>query len=292
MNYALDLVVQLEIYLILALSLNLIVGYGGMLSLAHAALQGLGAYFAALLALRAGLGFVPATLIACVGTAVASLAVAYPSLRLRGDYFILASLAFQTIVVAVLRNAVDWTGGPFGVRGIPRPTIAGIAFDSLGSFCALSTLVAGAVVILLGYLGQAPFGRALIALRDDPLATQTLGKDIVGLKVWAFAVSGSLAALAGSLYAAYIGYIDPSVFTLDRSIFLLATVLVGGAGTRILGPIIGTLLLAGLLPEVLRFAGLPSGVAFYGQRMLYGLLLILLMRYQPQGLVGDLRFDR
>ncbi len=264
-------------------------GYGGLLSLAHAAFYGIGAYLSALLALRAGWGFVPALVLAILGAVLASLVVAYPSLRLRGDYFLLATLAFQTIVYAVLYNAVEWTEGPMGLRGVPPPEIFGVAFDTLGAQFLLTSAVTITVVLAVAWLGSSPFGRALRALRDDELAARALGKDIVGLKVWAFALSGALAAVAGALYAAYVGFIDPTSFQLADSIYVLGLVLLGGSG-NLRGPILGAVMMQAL-PELLRFAGIPDTVAPYLQQILYGLLLVIMMRYRPQGLAGDYSFE-
>ncbi len=142
MNYILHILIMISIYLILSLSLNLPVGYAGLLSLAQSAFYGIGAYAATLLMMKAGINFFAALAIAVILSAAFSLLVSYPSIRLKGDYFILASLAFQIIIFTISYNWIDLTRGPYGIPGIPRPEILGIKFDDLYKFFALSGWIA------------------------------------------------------------------------------------------------------------------------------------------------------
>ena len=287
MSYLLHLLVMVEIYTIVALSLNLIVGYAGLLSLAHAAFWGIGAYVSALLMVQLGLNFFVALALGAVTAGATSLLVAYPSLKLRGDYFVLASLAFQVIAFSAFYNLVPITRGPYGIPGIPRPRLGGIVVGTLPAYALMTSIAVTGIGVVLWRLYTSPFGRALKALRDDEVAALSLGKNIVKLKVWAFALGGSAAAISGGLYAGYVTYIDPTSFTVDESIFMLAIVLVGGGG-NVWGPILGTLVMI-LLPEVLRFSGLPDTVAPNVRQIIYGLLLILVVRFRPQGLAGAYR---
>jgi branched-chain amino acid transport system permease protein len=142
---------------------------------------------------------------------------------------------------------------------------------------------------LLCRLVRAPFGRVLRAIREDEVFTQSLGKSVTGFKVKAFVIGAALAAVAGSLYAIYITFIDPTSFTVQESIFMLAIVIVGGAG-NLWGSVIGAVVLVSL-PELLRFVGLPSAIAANVRQILYGGLLVVMMLWRPQGLLGEYRFD-
>jgi len=289
MNYILHLLVLLTIYLILSFSLNVLVGYTGLLSLAHAAFYGIGAYTSSLLMVRWGVSF-PLALLAGVGMAVIlSLVVAVPSLRLKGDYFVLASLGFQVIAFSVLYNWVGLTRGPYGIPGIPKPSIFGLKFNSIPAFLVFSGILSVVCIFILVGMLKSPFGRSLKAIREDELATAALGKNITAFKIQAFVIAGGISAVAGSLYAWYVTYIDPTSFNLNESIFIIAVVLVGGSG-NIKGPIVGTLFMI-LLPEILRFLRIPDTVAPNVRQMIYGALLIILMRYRPQGIAGEYKFE-
>lgn len=289
MNYILHLLVLLTIYLILSFSLNVLVGYTGLLSLAHAAFYGIGAYTSSLLMIKWKVSF-PLALLAGVGMAVLlSLLVAAPSLRLKGDYFVLASLGFQVIVFNVLHNWATLTNGPLGIPGIPKPSIFGVKISSIPAFLAFSSILSACCIFILVGILKSPFGRTLKAIREDELATLALGKHITAFKIQAFVIACGIAAVAGSLYAWYVTFIDPTSFNLNESIFIIAVVLVGGSG-NIKGPVVGTLFMI-LLPEILRFLRIPDTVAANARQMIYGALLIFLMRYRPQGIAGEYKFE-
>jgi branched-chain amino acid transport system permease protein len=287
MNYLLHILIMISIYTILSLSLNLPVGYAGLLSLAQAAFYGIGAYTATLFMVQCGFNFFSALCFAILLSTILSLFVSYPAIRLKGDYFILASLAFQVIVFAVLYNWIDVTRGPYGIPGIPRPVLFGIVFDSLPKFFALSGGIAVTIVLVTNRLYSSPFGLVLKAIREDELSAISVGKNIRKFKMLAFAISSGIAAIAGSLFAVYMTYIDPTSFTLDESIFILSIVLVGGSG-NLKGPLAGTTLMI-LLPEGLRFLGLPDSIAPNVRQIIYALVLIVLMRFRPQGILGDFK---
>jgi branched-chain amino acid transport system permease protein len=289
MNYFLHLIVLMELYLILSLSLNLMVGYTGLLTLAHAAFYGIGAYVCTLLMVDLGWPFLPSLALAIGGAFVLSMLISLSSLRFRGDYFILMTLAFQVIVFTILYNWVGVTRGPFGVPGIPKPSIFGLTIDSLASFSVFGFLCAALVAGFLTVVFRSPFGRALQAIRDDELAATALGKKHLSFKLRSVAIASSCAAVAGALYATYVTFIDPTSFTLDESILMLSMVIVGGTG-NVRGPIVGALILV-LLPEVLRFMAIPDSVAANTRLIIYGLLLILMMRFRPQGIAGRYQFE-
>lgn len=222
MNYLLHILIMIGIYIILSLSLNLLVGYGGLLSIAHAAFYGIGAYIYTLSLINWGLPFWLALLIAILGTGLLALFVAYPALRLKGDYFILATIGLQMIVFDILYNWVDLTRGPYGIPGIPRASFLGFEFRSIPANLLLVAILTILVVLLNKGIYHSPFGTILKSIREDETASKALGKNTPKVKIWAFVVAGGIAAIAGALYASYITYIDPTSFTLDESIFILA----------------------------------------------------------------------
>lgn len=285
MNYIMHIIIMINIYVILSLSLNLLVGYTGLLSLAHGAFYGIGAYAATLIMLKFGFSFFPALFVAIVCSALLSLLVAFPSLKLRGDYFILASLAFQIIVFKILYNWMDLTRGAYGISGIPCPEILGFKFDSIPLYFILSSVLALSVLFMFKALYNSPFGRVLKAIREDEVATLAFGKDVAMFKIWAFLIAAGIAAISGALYAGYVTYIDPTSFALDESIFILSLILIGGSG-NLKGPVIGTALMV-ILPEILRFLGIPDTIAPNVRQMIYGAVLIGLMRFRTQGVAGE-----
>lgn len=289
MNYLLHILIMVSIYIILSLSLNIPVGYTGLLSLAQAACYGIGAYATTLLMVQSGINFFAAIVFAILLSALLSLFVSYPSMRLRGDYFVLASLAFQVIMFSIIYNWIDLTRGPFGISGIPRPEILGFKFDKLSKFLALSGSMALIVFIVVKRICVSQFGLVLKAIREDDLAAVSIGKNVPKFKILAFAISNGIAAISGALYATYITFIDPTSFNLDESIFLLSVVLVGGSG-NMKGPVIGAISMV-LLAEGIRFLGIPDSVAPNVRQIVYALILILLMRFRPQGLAGEYKFD-
>lgn len=288
MNYVLHILIMISIYVILSLSLNLPVSYVGLLSLAHAAFYGIGAYTVTLLMLHTGINFFIALALALLVSAFLSLFVSFPSTRLRGDYFILASLAFQIIVFTILYNWIDVTRGSYGIAGIPKPDLLTIEFNTLTKFLMLSGTIALGVFFIAKRLYSSSFGLTLKAIREDELSAISIGKNVHKFKILTFAISSAMAAIAGALYASYVTYIDPTSFTLDESIFILSIVLIGGSG-NLKGPIIGAFLMI-LLPEGLRFLGIPDSIAPNVRQIIYALILIILMRYRPQGLAGEFRF--
>lgn len=289
MNYLWHILVMINIYIILALSLNLVAGYTGLLSLCHAAFYGIGAYATTLLMMKAGWGFFPSLIFAILLTATLSLIIAVPSLRLKGDYFVLATLGFQIIIFAILYNWVSLTRGPYGIPGIPIPKVFGAEVNTVFRYFLFSSVITSICGLLLWMLKTSPFGRVLKAIREDEIAAAALGKNVPVLKVTAFAIAAAFAAVPGALFAGYMRYIDPTSFTLMESVFIIAIVIIGGAGNFI-GPVVGAAFMV-LLPEALRFLHIPDAIAANMRQIIYGLLLIILMRYRPQGLLGEYEFE-
>jgi len=289
MNYLWHILVMINIYVILASSLNLVAGYTGLLSLCHAAFYGIGAYATTMLMMQTGLGFLPAAAAGVVLTAALSLVIAVPSLRLRGDYFVLATLGFQIIVFGVLYNWVWLTRGPYGIPGIPIPSVLGLEVDTVFLYFVFSGVLAASCLLVIRALIRSPFGRLLRAVRDDEIATAALGKNVPKVKTMAFVIGAAFAAIPGALFAGYMRYIDPTSFTLMEAIFILSIVVIGGAGS-FAGPIVGAAFMV-LLPEALRFLQMPDAIAANMRQIIYGLLLIVLMRVRPQGFLGEYEFE-
>lgn len=289
MNYILHLVLFYEIYVIVALSLNLLIGYSGLIHVAHAAFFGVGAYASALAVTKLGLGFAPSLLFSAVIAGALSLLVSLPAWRFRADYFVMISLSVQVVIYSVIYNWTDLTGGPLGISAIPRPAIAGVVFATTSSIVVLYGLIVALLAGILALLKLSPFGRNLQAMRDDELAARSLGIQTRMLKVHAFLIASAMVGMSGGMYAAYMSYIDPSSFSLDSSILMLSMAVVGGTG-NIRGPLIGAAVLIGL-PELLRFLSVPDSVAANVRLLAYGLLLVLMMRWRPQGLAGKYRFE-
>ncbi len=290
MQYVLHILTLVCIYNILAVSLEVLVGRAGFLSVAHAAFYGLGAYTSALLAVQAGVPFLVGNL-AGVAVAVAiSLVVSLPSLRVHDDYFVIATFAFQVILFSIFKNWMGLTQGPLGIPGIPRPVIFGWHVTTHLDFLILAVAFACFAYFVVWRLTCSPFGRVLHAIREDEVFAKAVGKNTLYFKMTAFAVSAALAASAGSLYASYITYIDPSSFTVMESILIISMVIIGGAGT-LLGPLVGAFVLV-TLPEALRFVGLPDAVAANLRQIIYGSLLVIMMMFRPRGLVGKYSFGK
>lgn len=289
MSYELHVLIMIGIYSILGLSLNLVVGLSGQLSLCQAAFYGIGAYSTALLVVEAKWGFLAAVPASVLITAAISVVIAIPSLRLKGDYFVLATLGFQVIAYSALYNWERVTRGPFGIPSIPAPELLGYRFDTPETFALLTFAVSGLVFVLISFLERSPFGRVLKAIREDELAAESLGKRVGSQKIMAFVLSAGFASIAGSLFAGHARFIDPTSFSVLESTFLLAIVVIGGAGNAV-GPILGSVVLVSL-PEFLRFLELPDRLSADLRQLLYGLLLVVIVRLRPQGLAGDYRLD-
>ena len=285
MDYLFHLLIIISIYVILALSLNILVGFTGLFSLAQAAFFGIGAYASAFLSLKLEFPFWAATAIPMVLAILIGIFLALITLRMGGDYFILAVLGFQIMILGVLNNWISVTRGPFGIYGIPNPTIFGISISSNIHYLVFYGLISLASYGIIYRLLAGPFGRVLKAIREDEIAAQALGKNIVHFKVLVFAISSAFAALAGSLHAHYFTTLHPISFSLSESILIVTMVIVGGSGS-LKGSIVGAILLV-LFPEGLRFLRIPSDIAAPIQQMFYGFLLIFFMLFRSQGLIGE-----
>ena len=288
MEYLLHILIISGIYIILTLSLNLILGYTGIPALGHIAFACVGAYTSSLLALNYGISPWIGLLIGACFASILGLVIGFPSMRLKGDYLALATFGFGVIVYSISKNWVDLTRGPMGLPGIPKFSVLGFELQPVWAYLLLVMLFVFITTFVINRIVDSPFGRNLRSIREDEIASLSIGKNINKYKLIVFVVGAFFAGIAGSLYAHYITFIDPSSFTVMESIAVLLMVVFGGMG-NIKGSFIGALILV-IFPEMLRFLGMPSSVAAPLRQMIYGLLLIVLMLKRPQGIIGQYRF--
>ena len=276
--YIFHVLIMMGIYSILALSLNIIVGFAGLVSLGHAAFFGIGAYVSGLLMIN-GLGFPAAFFLAGIITSLLGLCLALPSLRVKDDYLAIVTLGFGIIIGLVFLN-LEITGGADGLVGIPPVSLLGKPLYSKPGFFVLVSGVLVIMILTMYTLKQSKIGRAWAAIRDNDVSAAFMGINVYGYKTMAFITSSFWAGLAGSLYAHYTAYINPHTFNMHTSIMVLAMVVLGGIGS-ITGSILGAVLLM-LLPEALR------PLADY-QDIFYGALLVAMMVFRPQGIMGRVK---
>jgi len=275
MEYLLHLFILILIYVMLAQSLSLTAGFAGMISLAHAGFYGIGAYSTAILSVNYHLPFLLTLPIGMLICGIIALIVSTIALRTVEDYFIICTLGIQVIIFSIMNNWMSLTNGPLGIPGIPSITIFGLDLNNKLPFLILTIILTLAIYLLLRFIIKSGFGRVLIALSEDEIYTQSIGKNVYLSKVTAFTISAMIAAIPGVLYAHYISYIDPTSFTVDESIFILSIVIIGGM-RNLLGILFASAFLV-LLPEALRFVGLPNNVAANLRQIIYGIILIVVI---------------
>ena len=284
MEYLIHILIIACIYIILTLSLNLIVGFTGMAALGHIAFACIGAYTSSLLALNFGISPWIGLLSGAILAGILGIIIGYPSLRLKGDYLALATFGLGIIVYSVAKNWVSLTRGPMGLPGIPPFSIFGYEISNVWSYLVLAFIFVVITFIVIRNITDSPFGRVLKGIREDEIGTLAIGKNVNKYKLVVFVVGAFFAGIAGSLYAHYITFIDPSSFTVMESITILLMVVFGGMAS-LSGSFLGAFVLV-VFPELLRFLGMPSSVAAPLRQMIYGLLLVVLMIWRPQGLMG------
>jgi len=288
MEYLLHILVIAGIYIILSISLNLIVGFTGLPALGHAAFMCIGAYTSSLLSLNMGVSPWIGLIIGACFAGVFGIVIGYPAVRLKGDYLALATFGLGVIVYSISKNWVSLTKGPLGLPGIPGFSIFGFGLSGIWSYLLLVLIFVTMTIFICNRIVNSPFGRVLRSIREDETASEALGKDTNKHKLMVFIIGALFAGIAGSLYAHYITFIDPSSFTVMESITILLMVIFGGMGS-IQGSIVGALILV-IFPELLRFSGMPSSIAAPMRQMIYGLLLVILMIKRPQGIMGEYKF--
>lgn len=288
MEYLLHILVMAGIYIILTMSLNLILGYTGLPALGHIAFAAVGAYTSSLLALNYGMSPWIGIAVGAVIAAVLGLLIGFPSIRLKGDYLAIATFGFGIIVYSVANNWVGLTHGPMGLPGIPKFSILGFELQPVWAYLALVMVFVALTTFIMNRIVHSPFGRILMSIREDEVVSLAVGNNVDKYKLTVFVIGAFFAGIAGSLYAHYITFIDPSSFTAMESITVLLMVVFGGMGS-LRGSFVGGSVLV-ILPEMLRFLGMPSSVAAPLRQMIYGFLLVILMIKRPQGLIGKYTF--
>ncbi len=282
-GYLIHVLILIGIYAIAGVSLNVALGYTGLLNLGHVAFLALGAYTSALL-VEGGMPYLLAFVIAGIVASIFGGGLFFVTRKLRGDYLALATLAFTFVVYSLLLNMMWLTNGPLGIAGIAKPSLFGWKVMSTGVYLGWVAMVAVVSVVAMNAIVCSPFGRLLQAVRDDEMGLKVLGKNTTLLKAKAMMISAFFAGLAGSLLGHYLSYIEPSSFQLTELILLLTIVIVGG-----LASIKGTLLASFVIisvPELLRLLAIPSSVLGPLRHILYALILLGLLLYRPRGLLG------
>ena len=275
------------IYSIAALSLNFVAGYIGQTSLGHAAFFGLGAYTSALLTQELHWSFWPAFLAAGLVAALVGVPLGAPALRVRGPFLVVVTYGCGEVFKYVALN-LDITGGPAGLPGLISPSL-GVSFNDIGAtgkepFIVLALAMALFLAFFSQRIANSRVGQAFAAIREDEIAASAMGINVSYYKLLAFVLSAFFAGLAGSLLAHYLSFVSPDMLSSAESITMFTMVIVGGARS-IYGCFLGAFLLT-ILPEILRMLKDMIGLPFDPWLVLFGLVLILMMRVRPQGILG------
>jgi len=276
--YFLHVVIMAGIFGVLALSLNLLLGYTGQLSLGHAAFFGIGAYASALLTLRLEWSFWLALPGAVALAALAGWLIGRLALKLRGAYFVLVTISFAGVVALVSVNWMELTNGPLGLPGVPAPTLGPWSLRGKRAYYYLVFAAVLLAYLVCRRLVGSRIGRAFVALRENEALAESVGVNVTHYLVLAAVVSAAMAGLAGSLYAHYTRFVSPEVFLFSYTVTMVIMVVAGGKGT-LAGPLVGALMFT-VLPEALR-----AVVSWQWQMLAYGVLLVLLVVFLPRGVV-------
>lgn len=280
MDYLYAMIILIGIFVILASSFDLVIGHCGLISIAHPIFYAIGAYTSAMLAKSAGVPIPLAMLAGGLAALAASILVALPSLRVSGDYLLIASIGFQLGLIELGKH-IHSIGGAGGLTNIPPFLIQDYG---RGAYAALVIALAAATVLFVRWLTRGPYGRMMAAMRDDELAFSMLGRSAIWLKVTVFAIGSGIAGIAGGLYAHYFRFLEPDQFGLLQSSAILTMVVVGGMRTT-WGPVVGALVLQ-ILPQAITFLGLPPSVLGPLQGLLFSGLVLFFMFVRPQGLIA------
>lgn len=286
--YFIHLLILICIYLILAISLQLSLGYGGLLNLGHIAFFGIGAYVSAILSLNL-FPFEGCILSAGIASAIFGLFLSLPTNKLRGDYLALTTLGFSFFIFAIFINFKKLTHGSLGLPGIPRPEILNISFLDNNLFLVLSLAFLIVSYLAIYKIASSPFGKVLEAIRDNELAARSLGKNTLKVKAISLAFSAFFAGIAGSLFAYYIGFIEPFSFVFAEIIPILTIVMIGGL-TSFPGAIFATIIIT-LLPEPIRFINFPPSVIGPVRQILIVAFLFIILFLKPKGFFGKIELE-
>ncbi|MHC1789138.1 branched-chain amino acid ABC transporter permease [Solidesulfovibrio sp.] len=294
--YVLHVLVLIMVYMVLAMGLNILPGFCGLLDLGFVGFYGIGAYTAGLLTIHYNMSFWLIVPLAVINGALFGVLLGAPTLRLVGDYFAIVTFGFSELVVLFLTNEIWLTRGPLGIPGIAPisldvtwlATLLGInerwryAFRGEVPYYYLAMVMVAVVFLVMRRVEDSRLGRAWLAIREDPMAAASCGVNLFAYKVIAFAVSTGIGALAGAFLARWSLFISPDMFKFWESFLVLCMVVLGGLG-NIKGALVGSVILIAL-GEVLRVLlpklGLPAETRF----LVYGLIMVLIMRFRPGGL--------
>jgi branched-chain amino acid transport system permease protein len=279
--YHVHIAIMAGIFTILALSLNLLLGYTGQLSLGHAAFFGIGAYTSSLLALKLEWSFWLGLPAAAALAGLAGWAIGRLALKVRGAYFVLVTISFSGVISLVSVNWMELTNGPLGLPGVPAPELPGLSLRTKPAYYYLVLAAVALAYLVCHRLVRSRLGRAFVALRENEALAESVGVDPTRTLVVAAVVSAAMAGVAGSLYAHYTRFVSPEVFLFSYTVTMVIMVVAGGKGT-LAGPVVGAVLFT-VLPEVLREA-----MAWQWQMLAYGVLLVLLLFFLPRGIVPTL----
>jgi branched-chain amino acid transport system permease protein len=281
--YYIHLLTLALIWIVLAQGQNLTQGFVGYVSIAQAGFMGIGAYASTLLTVNWGFSVWTTLVLAPLFTGFAALLAGYPSLRVKGHYFSIVTLAYNMVIFIVLMTFSALTGGEAGITDVPRPselTLFGHVFNFEGrsnlNYYALALFFAAVATAVCALVLHSRVGRVMVAIRQNEDLAEAMGVITSRYKLFAFALSAMLAGLAGTLYAHYIGFLNPEPFGVDSSLNVILAVILGGSGT-LLGPIVGAVSVT-FLPEILRFADSYRLIT-------YGLILVVATIFLPKGLV-------
>jgi branched-chain amino acid transport system permease protein len=276
--YIVRILTMISLYSMLSLSLNLLTGFTGLVSIGHAGFCAVGGYTSALMWQYLNLPWVVTAVCGMVMAGIVGLMLAAPTSRLSGSYLTIATLGFGEIVKMVALNWQSFTGGPLGVNHIERPVFFGVTLTTFnGGFFYLSLAITALMTLVIWRIVHSKMGRAFMAIRDDSLAATMMGVDVTIYKMKSFVISAAIAGLGGAFYVHFVRFLDPNTFNFDISIIIISIVILGGTGS-IPGSFLGAAILVSF-PEILRFA---SEYRF----IIYGLILVLMMRFKPEGILG------
>lgn len=279
--YVIRMAILSGIFVILSMSLNLLTGFSGQISLGHIAFYGIGAYTAAILSKNYGVNFIVCMLAAMVVAGLFGLLLGLPTLKLGGYYLAIVTVGFSEIVRLVEINWMQLTNGPLGINGIPKPTLFGLKLSSGKAYFYICLLLVVLTYIVISRILNSRAGYALGTIRSDDTAAKFMGVNVFRYKIMAFVVSSAIAGLAGAFFAQYVTFIDPTSFASDQSTLVLIMVIFGGIGS-LPGCIIGAIVLT-LVPELLR------DLMEY-RMLIYGFVLVIMMLVRPEGLLGKVNF--
>jgi len=289
MNHLYYLVIFVLFYTMLAQSLILPFGYAGLISLASAGFYGIGAYSAAILSVNFGYPFLFVLLVSILVSGILSFIVAIVAMRTADDYLIILTIGIQIVLFSLMNNWVSLTNGPYGIANILNISFLGITILSNFDFLILTICLSIGIFILIRKISLSPYGRVLIALSEDEIFCKSIGKNVFLKKAISFSIGGSITAIPGVLYAYYIKFVDPSTFSIEESIFILSIVIIGGV-RNLWGSVLAATVLI-LLPEALRFLGMPSNIAANMRQIIYGLVLVVMMFRFSRGFGGVSRAE-